>query len=344
MRSGARCELTWPALVSKLEAKLDTPNDNSSGWAPTTFGERRAKEEVEAVHAIGIDFDDGELSLDEAVELWKHHLGVVHTTRHHSPELPKLRVVLALDRQVTLAEHASILSRLRSDAAGAGFPSDNKPTDASRLWFYPGACPGCDKCGGRGAPREAQRLVALGGVPLDVEAILERLAIEEEPLSSPASSVVDAPSTVPRPAPSVPGPRVERRLRGLLDHYLDRVRSQPKGDRNDTMSRVAYDLGGFAHHGLDEATVVRELVSAAREGSWSAEYLHRHEATARRQFRKGAEAPRDLPADEVVASEDKPTTIDEVWAPLEEDFLSRRPLPRRWFLRYPAPGGAPGAG
>ncbi len=342
--AGERRTVTWSALADMMRSYASSVHVRT-GWSPAVFsGDYRRKANAETVSALALDFDDAPLTLEGALELYGAHKGLVSTTRHHRPEQPKLRVALALSRPVSTDEHAQILAHFRRQAAELGFESDDKCTDPSRFWFWGGACEGCSKCEGRGAPADEQRVVELEGLPVDVDDLLERLAIESEPVAA----VADA-----KPEPHATTGRDQKRARAMLEHYVGEVERTPKTKRNATMSEAAFCLGGFAHHGLDEELVVSELVEAARRGGWDPSYMARHAATARRQFREGAKRPRDLPEDDSPAAGSKPSAapsesaFDGTWLDVPQLWMSDAPPPRRWLVRHPTRDGlecAPGQG
>jgi hypothetical protein len=105
------------------------------------------------------------------------------------------------------------------------------------------------------------------------------------------------------PEPTDPRPRWQRsstrnREQAYAEAALARavleVQSAPRGNRNNTLAKVAFGLGQLEHLGLDESRVVQALFDAAL-----ATGLEHREAlsTARRGFKKGTEHPRDLPPD-----------------------------------------------
>lgn len=160
---GTREALTWPALAAMLQRPHEgaTRKEALPGWAPATFrGDMRRKEGVERVGALGLDLDDG-TPLDRVVKVWGRWRGVVHTTWSSTAEHPRARVVLALSREVTAAEHRVLVAWATRYAAQRGIEIDRAATDPSRLWFVPARSPSGDF-----AAHE------LAGEPLDVDATL----------------------------------------------------------------------------------------------------------------------------------------------------------------------------
>ncbi len=61
----------------------------------------RSKENTTALLAVPFDFDNGDVSFDEAVDRFRDYVGVVHTSTGHTEEHPKLRVILVLTKPIT---------------------------------------------------------------------------------------------------------------------------------------------------------------------------------------------------------------------------------------------------
>lgn len=122
------------------------------------------------------------------------------------------------------------------------------------------------------------------------------------------------------------------RVRAYRDRVCEEIASTPRGARNDTLSRIAFNLGGLAHYGISTEVMLEELMGATRRGGWDRNYPH--EATARRQLAEGAKRPRELEDREYVAPA-RPARVEELdegetaedawklvgsaqlWAPLE---------------------------
>src|SRR5206468_1027651 len=85
----------------------------------------------------------------------------IHNTRRSRPSAPRWRVVVALSRSVTPAEHAILWARQRDRLALLGLALDEQTKDPARFWFVP--------C----VPVEGEFACAtLDGEPLDVDAEL----------------------------------------------------------------------------------------------------------------------------------------------------------------------------
>lgn len=69
-----------------------------SAWR---YGGFRSKENTIALLSVPFDFDNGDMSFNEAVDRFKGYAGVVHTSTGHTKEHPKLRVILVLAEPIT---------------------------------------------------------------------------------------------------------------------------------------------------------------------------------------------------------------------------------------------------
>jgi AAA domain len=160
---GGHTEIDWPSFLSFVSSPQVVPNiDTIEGWSPVRFaGNRRAKANVEAVSAIVLDDDKTGLPLEQVAALWSAFAGVIHTSRRHSPEAPRYRIVLRCTRDMTVAEHDRVWRHVRDRAVSCGQTLDESTKDASRLWFVPAHL--------AGAPYAWRELP---GAAIDVDAIL----------------------------------------------------------------------------------------------------------------------------------------------------------------------------
>lgn len=136
--NGERREMTWEQVCATLSDTRRYQGDDHPGWSPAAFdGDRRALERVSAVSALTLDIDHG-MSVEQAL-LRAGELslgGLLHTTRKHTPDAHRFRVVVPLSRPVSAFEYAALWSRV----APRFGPVDEQAKDASRFWFLPG-CP-----------------------------------------------------------------------------------------------------------------------------------------------------------------------------------------------------------
>lgn len=144
---------TWPTLRSTtgtrhtgawsdLAAWLAMPRaaDTADGWSPiVSRGDRRKADAVEQIHAVVLDVDTGDVPLERLRAALEGVRAVVHTTRSSTPAHPRWRVVVAVERPMTPAEHAATWTALRDRMHAHGIAIDEVTRDPARLWFAPRA-------------------------------------------------------------------------------------------------------------------------------------------------------------------------------------------------------------
>jgi len=283
---GTRQEETWPTLLGHgwwRRPVVLVDKVRARGWSPAIFaGDRRAKAGVEAVFALVLDYEAAEgeapTSIDDALDLWRGCLGLLHTSYSHTPERPRFRVIVALSRAVTGAEYGPLWRWAATRCAEAGHQIDEACRDPSRLWFLPAVPPGGEL---------TYQSRALDGGPLDVDAALAEQREREAPPPQPAPR----PRTSAAPAEGF-GP--ERFCARALEGAVDDVRRAPKGSRHNTLRAKAYQLGGLLHYGtLSADQIEAALLGVTRAASWADE--PKNLDTIRSGLRAGARAPRQVP-------------------------------------------------
>jgi hypothetical protein len=163
---GKSYEMPWEAVFERFEKRTEFRHDLHQGWSPALFeGDKREAATVRRVFALVLDVD-GMWSLDAAEHAFGGHYGLIHTSKRHTEEVHRFRVVLPLSRPVSAFEHAALWRRV--DYAHPG-RLDPQAKDASRFWYLPGVI--------GGGSYETRRL---GGEPLDVDEWLARAEPVEE--------------------------------------------------------------------------------------------------------------------------------------------------------------------
>lgn len=141
----------WSALSANLTEpvthtgdKLDLP-----GWIPARFlpGEtRRRAAGVESVSALVLDLDAGDVGPEgEAARLAAGSMGwaaLFHTSWSHTPEKPKGRLVLPLDKPCPVDRWGETWKAAASWAKHEGLTVDPAAKDPCRLYFLPAVRPG----------------------------------------------------------------------------------------------------------------------------------------------------------------------------------------------------------
>lgn len=125
----------WAQLFEEFSVPRPFLNDDHPGWSAAEFDPaERSLSNVRRVHAVVLDYDRGE-TLDEAELLWCDYYGLIHTTRKHTAQEHRFRVILPLTRPVSAFEYTALWHRINEHAGGKLDPA---PKDASRFWYTPG--------------------------------------------------------------------------------------------------------------------------------------------------------------------------------------------------------------
>lgn len=135
---GTPWSLSWPELTGWLAQRREYLGDKEHpGWSPAEFTPcRRGRDNVRRVFALCLDYDQGE-TIDGVRERLEEFCGLLHTTRKHTPDAPRFRVVLPLARPVSPFEYQALWVRFAAFAGNV----DQAPKDPSRFWFVPGCAP-----------------------------------------------------------------------------------------------------------------------------------------------------------------------------------------------------------
>ena len=177
--AGASSTLTWPELFDELRTPREYRGDTDHpGWAPILCPTTRRDENVQALAALVLDYDGG-TAIEAAIDVWHAFFGLLHTTRKHTSDAPRFRVVLPLSRHVTPAEHARLWAWAFERAKRAGQALDTSTRNPSRFWYLPGTKPG--------GAFEAHEL---DGEPVDVDATLKAFDARDRTNAQPSPAAV----------------------------------------------------------------------------------------------------------------------------------------------------------
>jgi hypothetical protein len=241
----------WAQFVRELLAapEVGTSKESLPGWSAATFdGDRRSGTRVGLVYALVLDQDDG-ASLADVASVWRGTLAAIHSTWSHTARAPRWRIVVALSRPVTPAEHACVWTSAQARCAAAGLVIDASARDASRLWYVPAR-----------RPRARYVLRRLRGVPLDVEAVLA--AARACAVSSPPNRQAKPHKRAPRHDESASGEDAKLAIRlvqgGASDREIERALARSarrKNNPSDYIDRTIAWARTFHERGLVRATV-----------------------------------------------------------------------------------------
>lgn len=153
------CE-QWLAFLAAEPADEFTSQMDHGGWSPVVFDPpKRSRDNVRSVYALVLDHDEHG-DWDKLRTLWRNNRGVIYTTKSHSVQAARLRVVLVLARTVGLEEYIRVWDWAARRSSEAGCPVDKQCKDASRFWYDPTRPPG------------GWHSEILNGSPIDPDAIL----------------------------------------------------------------------------------------------------------------------------------------------------------------------------
>lgn len=102
-------------------------------WSPVEYsGGLRRKANFVKANWLALDFDNGEMSIEDAINTFCDMICIIGTTKSHSPDLHRFRVILRMERPCTnYLEYEYNLKKITSL-----YPCDPAPKDAARF-FWP---------------------------------------------------------------------------------------------------------------------------------------------------------------------------------------------------------------
>lgn len=142
---GRRTQYTWRDFIDTFVAQPEVVRDKRkvAGFSLAAFdGNRRSLPRVEQVHALILDFDEGDTTVRQAARLLPETKSIIYTTFRHTPEHPKLRVIFPFDRPVDADEYARIWGWAAGKITKEKRVLDESTRDASRFWYLPSCPPG----------------------------------------------------------------------------------------------------------------------------------------------------------------------------------------------------------
>jgi hypothetical protein len=188
---GRREKHTWQSFIDTFVRDPEVVRDKRkvAGFSLASFTDnRRALPRVEQVHALILDFDEGDTTIRQAAHLLPNVRGVTYTTFRHTSEHPKLRVIFLLSRPVDAEEYSRVWAWVADKITRAKRVLDESTRDASRFWYLPSHPPG-----------STYEWHELEGQPLDVTKALSETSTHTRPFP------VGAPVRGRQPAAHKPG-------------------------------------------------------------------------------------------------------------------------------------------
>lgn len=168
-------DIAWHEWLEYLETEpVDEFINGHPGWSAVLFDPpKRGLRNVRQAFAIVLDFDTGG-SFDAMAELWSDSYGLIYTTKSHTANHDRFRVVLPLTRPVSAQEYSSIW-QWAAGRTGSAKP-DAQCKDASRFWFLPTRPPG------------GWRAVRLTGDAIDPDDVLRQIEAQPKLRSVPMTT------------------------------------------------------------------------------------------------------------------------------------------------------------
>lgn len=168
--------VSWGELVEKLsetrrtaetqdeykrlpKSQQDEIKDVGGFVAGHLTGGRRCTGKVECRSMITLDADFAETDFCEAVEMFAEYSYIIYSTHKHTPEKPRLRLIVPLSRTVSAEEYEAAARRLADSLGIEQF--DDTTYQPHRLMYYPST-----SADGEFVFRHAERK------PLDVDRLL----------------------------------------------------------------------------------------------------------------------------------------------------------------------------
>lgn len=162
-------EKTWPDIVSKLSKHIETNDKESVGFfvGGSFNGVKRQDEFLECRSLLTLDIDkyQGDISaLEFDLDLSGWGAFVAYSTHRHTSDMPRVRVVMPLSREVSGDEYRA-LSQAFCREFGSLFVFDECSYKPNQFMFLP-SCP-VGEVGwtmqGQGEPIDVETYLSLGG-------------------------------------------------------------------------------------------------------------------------------------------------------------------------------------
>lgn len=162
-------EKTWPDIVSKLSKHIETNDKESVGFfvGGSFNGVKRQDEFLECRSLLTLDIDkyQGDISaLEFDLDLSGWGAFVAYSTHRHTSDMPRVRVVMPLSREVSGDEYRA-LSQAFCREFGSLFVFDECSYKPNQFMFLPSCAVGAVgwTMQGQGEPIDVEKYLSLGG-------------------------------------------------------------------------------------------------------------------------------------------------------------------------------------
>ena len=129
--------LLLPDFIAKLSAPQLRATKDGNAIAFASFNGPRQDKNATAITGWALDFDNGQLGLDEIITRLNGYAFAIHTTFSHTPENPKHRAIILFRESVEPERAVEIFGHFENKFGSALDASCKNP---SRLYYTP-ACP-----------------------------------------------------------------------------------------------------------------------------------------------------------------------------------------------------------
>ena len=148
-------------------------------WSPACYrpGGRRRNSDVQAISCLVADLDHGRLDLDAVAAAVRGCSHILHSTWRHTPQRPRLRLIVPLAEDVPAADYRGVWRRWQWHLSLFGIRLDAACSDISRAYYLP-ACP----------PDGQPFTQAVTDAPLFVWNALPAIPQRERMIAAPASA------------------------------------------------------------------------------------------------------------------------------------------------------------
>ena len=126
---------TVEQYMKMTKAKQDAIKDVGGFVMGKLKGGRRKKDCVEFRSALTLDMDHAMQDIPEQVEMFFDFRCLIYSTHKHTPENPRLRLIIPLSRKVSPDEYVAIARKVAEDIGIEMF--DDTTYEPSRLMYWP---------------------------------------------------------------------------------------------------------------------------------------------------------------------------------------------------------------
>ncbi len=180
-------------FISLMSVRHIRPDKNGRLFSPAIFNGSRSNDNFISADGICLDFDHGQPTVEDVLKLFPGTQAAYYSTHSHTPEKPRFRVVIPLERSVNTEEHNWLVKGIKSIIPTELMAClDAGCFDRARAHYLP-SC-----------PKENKKYAFVGyqdGDPLNVKYFI-RLGRKPEPAKPsgkeiPSSLLTDAVQSVP---------------------------------------------------------------------------------------------------------------------------------------------------